>query len=155
VKKQQPPWQRIVDFYAGQPTQLDFDAEKQPGNPWPENGWGGTWDGSRINIGPFQKRMLDQLLASKKGPQFGHGTMAGLTTLIHEAVHARKPQPGTGFREWNNENQANALGSELIPDLLQRFFGIKIGSALSNKLTKESKGLSSYLGSQAEMKQGR
>lgn len=143
---------QIASFYAGRPMTVAFPDTKY-GAAWGSGGWGGTTRGSEVILGPFQKKMLQQMMSPPPKGQprysYGHGTMAGLAVLIHEAIHAREPQPGTGFRDWSNESQANALGSELVPDALQRFFGIKIGSPLSRKLEKEAKGLSGYLGAYA------
>lgn len=142
-------WNEIASFYAGRPMTVAFPETKY-GAKWGSGGWGGTTRGSEVILGPFQRKMLEQMLAPPKRqkgvkpPTFGQGTMAGLATLIHEAIHARAPQPGTGFRDWMDESQAGALGSELVPDALQRFFGIKVGSKLSRKLEREAKSLSNY-----------
>jgi len=149
-QKPSPTWDEIASFYAGRPIRVDFDAEKQPGVPWPDGGWGGTWDGSRINMGPFQKKMLDQFSKNVRDPVKGVFGVAGIATLLHEAVHGRNPQPGTGFKSWNNEPQANALGSELIADMLHRFYGIPLDSKLSRKYMKAGKNLSSYIGAYAD-----
>lgn len=144
----QTDWNKIASFYAGRPIQVVFDPEKYPGSPWGSDGWGGTYDPGRdlLNLGPFQKKMLQQFAANVRDPTVGPASVAGLAVLIHEAIHGRRPQQTTGFRSWSNENQANALGSELVPDLLQRFFGIKIGSPLSRKYARAAKQLSGYIG---------
>jgi hypothetical protein len=76
----------------------------------------------------------------KRGP--GAGVQA-LATLLHESVHLRDNE-ATGGRPWSDERQAGALGSELVADLLNRFFGIPINSKLSKKYMQAAKRLSSY-----------
>lgn len=130
-------WSAIASHYAGKPIQVAF-PDKKPGT---ENGiWGtgisGNVSNGIANLSPDTKKALDAWLASpKKKSRDGavRGTLA-LSTLLHEALHTRTNQPGTGFEDWQeDENQARALGFELLPDMLQRFFGIKIGSKVGRE----------------------
>lgn len=138
----------IASFYAGRPVTVAF-PERKPGAQdglWGSGGWGGTIIGDQIALGPFQRKALETFLASPRSKK-GVAGIAGIATLIHEAIHGRQtPIEGTGFREWGNESQANALGSELVPDMLQRFFGIKIGSPLSRQYDRAGRSLSGYQG---------
>lgn len=139
--QQTPTWEEIASFYAGRPI-APIEYRDNIG------GAGRTLAGSgRIELTPAIGKQLSDFLANpRKNPGFNS---YGLATLIHEALHNRAPQPGTGFSDWGDENQANALGSELIPDLLQRFFGIPINSPLSRQYLKSAKNLSNYLGAYA------
>lgn len=141
--KQQTDWNAIASFYAGRPVTVDFPETKW-GADWGSGGWGGSARGNQVILGPFQKSMLSQFLSrGPRGPA-GPGSVAGLATLIHEAIHLRDFDPRSGFKHNSDENQAGALGSELIPDLLQRFFGIPIGSPLSRKYEAAAKRLGNY-----------
>lgn len=139
----------IASFYAGKPVKVYFPAKK-PGTPgtdsgWGTGGWGGTvWEGN-VALGPLQKQMFNDFLGNIRS-QRGVANVAGLATLLHEAIHLRNFDPRTGFRESSNESQANALGSELVADALQRFFGIKVGSPLSDRYMKAARNLSGYQG---------
>jgi hypothetical protein len=81
--------------------------------------------------------------------------MPGISTLIHEAIHNRDfaagmpgstefftpylddedVNPNTGFHGAGNEIQAHDLGLRLVPDMLQRFFGIPMDSKWGKKYT--------------------
>jgi hypothetical protein len=54
----------------------------------------------------------------------------GLSTLIHEALHNRQAR---GDFSPTDEMMENDLGVRLVPDLLQRFFGVPIDSAWGKK----------------------
>lgn len=137
-----PDWNAIAAFYAGHPVNVNFPALK-PGTDsgiW-GTGQGGNVFNGEINLSPDVKSALDQWFArrnSRDGAVLG--TLA-LSNLIHEALHTRAAQPGTGFTDWSNEQQAGALGLELVPDLMQRFFGVKIGSPVGKHYQEVSRAL--------------
>jgi hypothetical protein len=156
-KQQVPSWEQIASFYAGRPIKLSFVDDAA---------YGRTGGDGNVTLNRFAEQKLKDFLRNPRDKQTGPFNVLGLATLIHESIHNRefaKGMPGstesftpyldenevnanTGFRGAGNESQAMALGSELIPDLLQRFFGIKIGSPLSRKYEKSAKNLSSYVG---------
>ncbi len=124
----QPDWNAIVSHYAGRPMTVVFPKQKQnaPGSfvPWGDSL--GSVINDQIQMNP---RFLENL-GNVKSPGLA---WQGLSTLLHEAVHTRRPQPGTGFAPWSDERQATALGQQLIPDMLKRFFNIDINSPLSRE----------------------
>lgn len=136
--EQIPPWQEIAAFYAGRPiNRLEF--RDMPGlgtTGLPESGDIFMNRQAEKSLGDFLRYRNDRA----RGPVMG---VLGLATLIHEAIHNRKMEKVFG-KPASDEIQAGALGTELIPDLLQRFFGIPIGSPLSRRYEKAAKGLSSY-----------
>ncbi len=139
-------WSRIVNFYAGpqsQPIQIDWQATGI-GDPRTLSGRA-YQDEGRIEYSPA---VLEQLRALDPRRPNMEGVKA-LVTLIHEALHQRKspggwhvpenwpegvPYPGSdGFRTWDDEHQAQALAANLVPDALQRFFGVRFDSPLGQR----------------------
>lgn len=139
----QVDWSAIASHYAGKPIQVAF-PDKKPGA---QNGVWGTGIGGNVfngvaNLSPDTKKALVNWYSkrnSKTGAVLG---VHALGTLLHESLHTRDNQPGTGFKDWQeDESQARALGYELIPDMLQRFFGIKIGSKVGREYERVARQL--------------
>lgn len=134
----QPPpppvdWNSIAAFYAQKPTTVAFPDVKPGAGAWGPGMSGNVHQGV-ANLSPEVKAALGRWYKqrnSKAGAVLG--TYA-LGTLLHEVLHTRDDQPGTGFNDWQeDEDQARALGFELVPDLMQRFFGVKIGSKVGRE----------------------
>lgn len=121
-----PAWEQIAAFYSGGnmrgPIRYDYTNS---------NGTTGMPGSGEINLNPRIKASLDALL--KYGPKSQRGMVLGalgLSTLIHEALHNRANTPGLDFSQ---EAAPTDLGWRLIPDALQRFFGIKMDSPWGQK----------------------
>lgn len=121
----QPNWQAIASFYAGrqiapiQSTWTNTDGT----TGFPESGY--------INLNPNVMKGLNAF--AKYGPKSQQGMVLGsraLAVLLHESLHNRAN--ANGF-ENNNEIMEGDLGWRLIPDMLQRFFGIPMDSAWGRK----------------------
>lgn len=101
-----------------------------------------------ISLNPATIKALQAWNTTKPNAQ----ALNALDTLIHESLHMRRdggawntPHDWTpdryqwmldanhGFRPWDDEHQAAALSANLIPDALQRFFGVKFNSPLGQK----------------------
>ena len=149
-----PSWEAISQFYAGRPMTLNFDPARMSG--------ANTAGIGSVNMpGAFKEKLAHLLKALQSGDKqrmigASVSDIDPLAVLIHESIHNRdftqgqlgffpadKPTP-SGFMLGRNEPQAQALGAELIPDLLQRFFGIKIGSPMSNRFARNAKSRSEY-----------
>lgn len=123
-----PSWEQIAAHYSGgnQRTPIRYDWTNSMGT----TGLAGSGD---MQLNPKVKESLDAFL--KYGPRSQRGMVLGgigLSTLIHEALHNRKAQ---GDFDPGSELQQNDLGWRLIPDLMQRFFGIPIDSKWGKKYT--------------------
>jgi hypothetical protein len=149
-KEAEPNWNAIASFYAGRPVKVNFGTPKGGKDEWELPGMGfkgqslGTvWEGN-VWMNPKLKAQFANWQKNARHPSRGpvYGAQA-LATLLHESVHLRENE-ATGSRPWYDERQAGALGSELMPDLLNRFFGIPINSKLSKKYMQAAKRLSSY-----------
>lgn len=132
----------IARFYATKPIGVTYDA--------PKGYLGQTYPGAdAIKLSPEARASLEAMATD---PQKG---VLGLGTLIHEALHTRGPDgkstrdARTGLYSWDDEWQARQLSFNLVPDALQRFFGIKHNSPLGQKLyeTAKANGYGGTLGS--------
>lgn len=120
---------QIASFYAGKTVTVETrDLGGRLGTT-------GAPGGNQIALSPEASRSLDQL---------AHHVLevadtVGLATLIHEALHTRgaettENQRGPeGFFGWDDEWQAHQLSWNLVPDALQRFYGIPMGSDLGER----------------------
>ena len=112
----------MASFYAGKPVTVAYGDRNTTG----------LAGSSAITIDKEVKASLEALLTGKSRDVYGLGT------LIHEALHTRGPSPeystpdgagvrdpNTGFYSWDDEWQARQLGYQLVPDAMQRFFGVK------------------------------
>lgn len=123
-----PSWEDIASFYSGGNMRgpITYDYTNSMGtNGSPMSG--------QIMLNPKVKDSLDAFL--RYGPKSQQGMVMGalgLSTLIHEALHNRANQ---GDFDNSNEMQEGDLGVRLIPDLLQRFFGVPMDSAWGKKYT--------------------
>lgn len=124
-----PTWEEIARFYSqgNMVGPIQYDWENSMGTT-------GLPGSGTINLNPKAKQSLDDFL--RYGPRSQQGMVLGslgLSTLIHEALHNRQnPAPGLSNRD---EIVQNDLGVRLIPDLLQRFFGVKMDSPWGRKYT--------------------
>ncbi len=155
AKKQTfPTPEQIATFYAGgnMVGNITYDWTNSMGTT-------GAAGSGNIRLNPSLMASRDAFLKgirSKKYQERRSALVLGmpfLSTLIHEAIHNRdfaKGMPGstefftpyldsedtnpnTGFRGAGNEIQAHDLGVRLVPDALQRFFGIKMDSRLGKE----------------------
>ena len=146
-----PTWEAIAGFYAGRPIAFNWQADRVAGANTTQDG--------RVNMpANFKDKLADLVKAMQ-----GHDKQAklrasvldidALSVLLHEAIHNRsfggmspmgEAMTPTGFKQAGNEPQAQALGAELVPDLLQRFFGVKIGSPMSKRFAHNAKTRGEY-----------
>lgn len=133
------PVQQIIKFYSG-----GRDVSINPSYTSKNTGIGGmsSNDEGWISLNPATVKALQSWNTSKPDSS----ALDALVTLIHESLHMRRD--GSGWhtpnnwtaanypalqgqlRPWDDEHQAAALSATLIPDALQRFFGIKSDSTL-------------------------
>jgi hypothetical protein len=121
-----PTWEEIAAFYSGgnQKGPIKYDWTNTMGTT-------GIAGSGNIRLNPKVKESLDAFL--KHGPRSQQGMVLGalgISTLIHEALHNRKNTPDLRFDE---EVAPTDLGWRLIPDVLQRFFGVPIDSKWGQK----------------------
>ncbi|MDH4341375.1 MAG: hypothetical protein OEW47_13560 [Thermoleophilia bacterium] len=128
ARKQTPKatWEQIAAFYSGgnQKGPITYDWTNSMGT----TGMAGS---GQIKLNPKVKESLDAF--SKYGPRSQQGMVLGalgLSTLIHESLHNRKNTQDLRFDE---ETAPNDLGWRLIPDMLQRYFGVPIDSKWGKK----------------------
>jgi len=168
AKKQAPAdrWTEIASFYAGRPVKIANDPRGDMGATTGQPESGNIFIGKGIEKGLAD--FMRELPAAKKGNKDAMHRAAvlgsnAIAVLIHESIHNRNfagPPDGNGFTPYldeeergplgfygaGNEVQAAALGAELIPDMLNRFFGIPLDSAFSKKLAKIAKHRGEYEG---------
>lgn len=169
-KNPPPTWAQIASFYAGSPQTFSEDTRG------PLSGTTGAPVSGNVRLGKGLMQgladFLKQLPAARRGDKNAMQRAAILGTnplavLIHESIHNRnfaegmgdqwftpwlddkQQNPGTGFYGPGNEAQAAALGAELLPDLLNRFFGIGLNSPLSKRMAKLAKQRGEYTGAYA------
>lgn len=157
-------WARIASFYSGSPQKLSEDKRG------PLGGTTGLPMSGEIRLGSGLLQGLKDferyIGAAKRGDKSAAsradvlGTNA-LSVLLHESMHNRdfsgakemggqgwylpaESQGPMGFYGSGNEVQAAALGAELIPDMLNRFFGIPLDSPLSKRIAKTAKHRGEY-----------
>lgn len=131
----QVKWEDIASFYSGgnMKTPIEYTWTNS-------NGTTGLHESGNINLNPaLQKHrdmFLDQWFGKKKDFATRRGAvingMPFLTTLIHEALHNRANSKDLDF---GAEVAPTDLGVRLIPDLMQRFFGVKMDSKLGKEIT--------------------
>lgn len=129
--------QQVVDFYGG-------------GGPkkvaWGDAGGGtlGIASGNNITLNQALLAKLQALAAAPRSRPAAQQGIEALGTLIHEALHTRPdPWPGmrgidgggvrdprTGLYSPDDEWQAHQLAYNLVPDAMQRFFGVNPNSSL-------------------------
>ena len=122
-----PDWNAIAAFYAGRPiSSIKYDWTNTMGTTgFPESGY--------IRLNPQVQTSLEAL--AKYGPRSQRGMVAGalgLSVLIHESLHNRANSQGF---DNSNEIMEGDLGWRLIPDAIQRFFGVKMDSPWGKKWT--------------------
>ena len=141
-KNAEPNWEAIASFYAGRPITIQWGLQGKQGTR--------DFNAGKIFLSADIRKSLDDFVKyGPKDPRSAVLGFRGLAGLIHESIHDRHfndpttdifqqnvRNPNTGFYSASNEPQAMALGSELIPDMLQRFFGIKIGSKVGKRYEK-------------------
>jgi hypothetical protein len=103
------------------------------------NGTTGVPGSGSIRLNPDLQKSRDAFLKGIAAKDFGQrrgAVILGLpflNTLIHEALHNRQnPAPGLSN---SDEIVQGDLGVRLVPDLLQRFFGVKLDSQLGKFAT--------------------
>lgn len=138
------PIAKIIQFYSGR-----NDVRIDPSYTANDTGAAGMSanDAGWISLAPGVYKALASWNVQKPSAQ----AVQALNTVIHEALHMRRDGPWhtpndwtdptryqspTGFRPWDDEHQAAALSGQLIPDALQRFFGVKYDSALGQQYAK-------------------
>lgn len=145
-----PNWQAIASFYAGRPVTISTDPRgpMQAGTGLPESGEIHLGSGLQRNLTDFTRAWL---AAKTDRQRMGLAALAAniLPTLLHEAMHNRHFDPATGLKDAGNEQQAIALGAELVPDMMQRFLGVKIGSPVSRAYERAMKNRGEYIGAYA------
>lgn len=122
-------YSQVASFYAGRPVNVKFAS-------YPEmHGYEGEFDPNNPNmvkLSPDIRRSLESMSL----PQ---NAVMGLTTLLHEAARARgittRSAPGMNAQDYGT---VQALSIALLPDLLQRFYGMKIGSPQSNAYVRQA-----------------
>ena len=144
-----PNWQNIASFYAGRPVTIGVDQRGpyQAGTGAAESGNIFLGSGHQKNLQAFVQAWMKAKTDQQRMGLAAQGANI-LPVLLHEAMHNRNFS-GTGLPSAWNEQQAVALGSELIPDMLQRFFGVKIGSPVSDAFAKAAKARGEYQGAYA------
>lgn len=121
-----PPLEQIAEFYSGGNMKgpITFDYTNSMGTT-------GMPGSGQIRLNPSLKQGFDML--RRYGPRSQQGMVGGalaLSTLIHEALHNRANTPDLRFDE---EIAPTDLGWRLIPDAMQRFFGVPIESEWGQK----------------------
>lgn len=132
LQKPQPPtWEDVAAFYSGgnQRGPITYDYTNTLGT----TGFPGS---GSIRLNPSLEASRDAFLrgigAKKYGDRRGAVIlgMPFLSTLIHEALHNRANTPDLDF---GAEAAPTDLGTRLVPDLLQRFFGVRMDSRLGKE----------------------
>lgn len=131
-----PDWAKIASFYAGRPIAVDAPDRQPGGSPWGSK-LGTTAQDGAVHLSPATLETLNSMTSLLPKRQ---ASMYALQTLIHEALHNRQDAPSPPYKSWRDEWQAPAMAVSLIPDALQRFFGVKFGSPLSNFYYKQAQG---------------
>ena len=135
--------QQIANFYAGKPVAVGFE---------PLQGVLGqaTPGGDSIAVNTKLRALLEALVSGQRKPSTD--TAEALATVIHEALHTRAPEvkdpatgfglrdPSTGLYSWGDEWQAHQLAYNLVPDAMQRFFGVPADSAMGDAWYRTAQG---------------
>lgn len=140
-----PSWQAIASFYAGRPVTIGVDdrGPLQAGTGAAESGNIFLGSGIQRNLADFLKQWRLAKTDKQRAGLAALG-MNGLPVLLHEAMHNHHFDTSGGMPDAWDENQARALGSELIPDLMQRFFGVPIDSPVGRAFLKAARARSEY-----------
>lgn len=130
----------MASFYAGKPVTVSYG----------ERNTTGPAGSSAIEIDGEVRASLERLLANMKAGTPQKADVYGIGTLLHEALHTRGPDmhdqftgasprdPNTGFYSWDDETQARQLGYQLVPDAMQRFFGVKTDSPQGKQFLRQA-----------------
>lgn len=118
-----PDWSKIASFYAGRPVKVLFPGANAM------HGYEGAYDPNapdHVSLSPAMLRSLQTM----NDPA---NSVMGLTTLLHEALRARGAlgADGSVFQDkLRKQDYRTVTGGSvmLLPDMLQRFFGIKFDS---------------------------
>ena len=127
---------QLASYYAGRPVTIASPTVRLMGNQW-GNVQGETTQDGRIFLNPTVMDALSSMVGQLQTKQ---ASLGALQTLIHEAIHNRQ-DTGSGAKSWSDEWQAPAMGAQLLPDALQRFFGIKFSSPLGQYYYQQAKAL--------------
>ena len=129
-----PAWEDVARFYSGgnmRPGGITYDWTNTNGTTiYPGSG--------QIRLNPALQKSRDAFLKDSGGKTFGQrrgAVILGtpfLSTLIHEALHNRATTPDFDPAQ---EVGPTDFGVRLIPDLLQRFFGVPMDSRLGKMAT--------------------
>jgi hypothetical protein len=124
--------QQVIDYYG--------DAGKTGAKSvtFQDDGSGGvlgTARGNQVNLNPALLEKLKALYAAPRNKDAARQGIEALGTLIHESLHTRGPygdgtRQSDGFFPWDDEWQAHQLSYNLVPDAMQRFFGVDPNSKL-------------------------
>lgn len=128
-----PTPEDIASFYSGgnMVGRIAYDWTNS-------NGTTGAGATGTIRLNPSLLASRDAFLKgirSKKYDQRRSAVILGmpwLSTLLHESLHNRANQ---GDFDNSNEIMEGDLGVRLVPDALQRFFGVKMDSKLGQEVT--------------------
>ncbi len=127
--------QQLVDFYG------DSGKTGAKGVTFRDNGQGGvlgTAVGNQIVLNPALLDKLKALYAAPRDKAAARQGIEALGTLIHEALHTRGPygppnqRQADGTYPWDDEWQAHQMSYSLVPDAMQRFFGVDPNSKLGD-----------------------
>lgn len=125
--------QQVVDYYG------DAGKTGAKGVTFRDGGFGGvlgTAVGNQITLNPALLEKLRALYAAPRDKAAAGAGIEALGTLIHEALHTRGPygpqnqRQSNGFYPWDDEWQAHQLSYSLVPDAMQRFFGVAPNSTM-------------------------
>lgn len=152
-------WQDVFRHYTGDRTDVaDFQVKNDPIHQGVGvQGGLSSNDENWASITPSTMAQLESWRSSRLSKPTLKDVGA-LTFLIHEATHMRRSLPGwnhpdwatwpkgqeplgSGFKTWDDEHQAQALAANLVPDAMQKFFGVKFDSKLGQvywKLAKQA-----------------
>ena len=137
ARAQKPPaprWEDVAAYYSGGNMKGDILYD------WLNtNGTTGMPGSGNIRLNPKLKESRDAFLKGIGAKDYAHrraSVVLGLpflSTLIHESLHNRTNSAGLDF---GAEAAPTDLGTRLVPDLLQRFFGVKMDSRLGKEVTE-------------------
>jgi len=110
-------WNEIASYYAGRPMTVAFTTTTSSAYT---DGFGHAY------LGEVAKDKLTWLFLHARDPKRGpQGGVVGIMSLVHEALHNRDRDM--------SERQVGILGCQLVPDALERFFGVPQSSQLGRR----------------------
>lgn len=126
-----PRWEDIASFYSGGNMKgpITYDYTNSQGTT-------GIAGSGQIRLNPGLQASRDAFLKGIGSKRYGDRRgavvlgMPFLSTLIHEALHNRAGFDGFDPSE---EVAPTDLGVRMVPDLLQRFFGVRMDSRLGKE----------------------